>query len=360
MKKLSTARLLLSILALSPLVLSSVGITLSAQSGTPRKDIPTVAKDALKAVVLIVVSDSSGKELKQGSGVVVSNDGKVATNFHVIDGAGSALVKFSNGAFYLVDGVLATDKEKDIAVLKAAGTDFATVPLGNSDDLQVGEEVVSIGSPLSLEATVSNGIVSSVRDLKDDKQPVFQTTAPISHGSSGGAMLNMRGEIIGIATAYMAGGQNLNFAVPINAVKPLLLKSGLSKLGDSNTGSGVRGESGVARLGDVHTIAVGSFGTGTVGNLVREKLINRLAQSSQLTVIEDTDRADAVLNGLVAEVGDNGMVETGAFRLMGDHGRILWSDDCGRVFGYSASTKMAKKVGDHLETAIEKDRTKKN
>jgi hypothetical protein len=197
-----------------------------------KKDISTISQDALRAVVLIIVSDIGGKEIKQGSGVVVSADGKIITNFHVIEGGNSAVIKFPNGAFFLVDGVLATDKEKDIAVLKAAGSDFPVVPLGDSDKVQVGEEVVTIGSPLALEATVSNGIISSIRELKEENLHIFQTTAPISHGSSGGALLNMRGEVIGITTAQLTGGQNLNFAIPINVAKSLLTGGSLRKLGE--------------------------------------------------------------------------------------------------------------------------------
>lgn len=200
------------------------------QDQAARKDVPAISRDALKSVVLIVVSDASGKETKQGSGIVVSGDGKIITNFHVIERASTAVIKFPNGAFFLVDGVLAVDKVNDIAVLKAAGSGFPVVPLGDSDKVQVGEEVVSIGSPLALEATVSNGIISSIRDLKEGNLRLFQTTAPISPGSSGGALLNMRGEVIGITAAQLAKGQNLNFAIPINTAKSLLVGGSLRKL----------------------------------------------------------------------------------------------------------------------------------
>ena len=206
------------------------------QNQESNKDIPTIARDALKAVVLIIVSNSSGKEIKQGSGIVVSTDGRIITNFHVIEGGSSAMVKFPNGAFYLVEGLYAADKKNDIAVLKAAGSDFPVVALGDSDKVQVGEAVVSVGSPLALEATVSNGIISSVRDFKDDNLRIFQTTAPISPGSSGGALLNMRGEVIGITTAQLTGGQNLNFAIPINSAKSLLTVQSVKKM-VASTGS---------------------------------------------------------------------------------------------------------------------------
>jgi hypothetical protein len=119
--------------------------------------------------------------------------------------------------------VLAFDKTRDVAVIKAHGDDFRTLPLGNSDQVQVGEELVAIGNPLSLESTVSNGIVSGIRTVEDDTNKFLQITTPISPGSSGGPLFNMVGDVIGITTLYLKGGENLNFAIPINDVKPLLL-----------------------------------------------------------------------------------------------------------------------------------------
>ena len=125
--------------------------------------------------------------------------------------------------FYVVDGVLASDKARDIAVIKAHGQNFRTLPLGNSDRVQVGEDVVAIGNPLSLESTVSNGIVSGIRTVEEEGGKFLQVTAPISPGSSGGPLFNMAGEVVGITTMYLKGGENLNFAIPINDAKRLLL-----------------------------------------------------------------------------------------------------------------------------------------
>jgi S1-C subfamily serine protease len=196
---------------------------IAAQSAPSRRDIPTIAKSANGAVVSIVMSDNDGHALSQGSGFLVSKDGRIVTNYHVIETGSSALIKLPNGAFFLVDGVLALDKSRDVAVIKARGEDFHTVPLGNSDQLQVGEEVVAIGSPLSLESTVSNGIVSGLRTVEEEGGKFLQITAPISPGSSGGPLFNMAGEVVGITTLHVRSGENLNFAIPINDVKPLLL-----------------------------------------------------------------------------------------------------------------------------------------
>jgi V8-like Glu-specific endopeptidase len=203
----------------------------AAQSAAPRKDIPTIAKAANGAVVSIVMSDKDGRPVAQGTGFLVSTDGRIVTNYHVIQHGSSAVIKLPDGAFFVVDGVLAADKVRDIAVIKAHGNNFRTVSLGDSDSLQVGEEVVAIGNPLSLESTVSNGILSGMRSIEKEGGKLLQITAPISPGSSGGPLFNMVGEVVGITTLHIKGGENLNFAIPINDLKPILQTS-FSKLAD--------------------------------------------------------------------------------------------------------------------------------
>jgi hypothetical protein len=169
------------------------------------------------------MSDKDGKPVAQGTGFVIGNDGAILTNYHVVAEGSSAVVKFPDGAFCVVDGVLASDKARDIAVIKIHGQNFRTVPLGDSDQVQVGEDVVAIGNPLSLESTVSNGIVSGIRTFKEEGGKFLQITAPISPGSSGGPLFNMAGEVVGITTLYLKAGENLNFAIPVNDAKRLLL-----------------------------------------------------------------------------------------------------------------------------------------
>jgi S1-C subfamily serine protease len=184
----------------------------------PEKNLDVAS--ALKSVVLIVVHDKAGQPIRQGSGFFVDANGKLVTNFHVIRDAAGAVVKSSDGAFYQVAGVLKTDKQNDLAVLRVLGKDFRPLPLGDSDAAHVGDKVLAIGSPLGLDETVSDGLISGIRDADGFK--VFQTTAAISSGSSGGALLNLRGQVIGVTTAQLTAGQNLNFAIPVNYVKSLL------------------------------------------------------------------------------------------------------------------------------------------
>jgi hypothetical protein len=186
-------------------------------------DISAIAREANGSVVSIVMSDKKGHPIAQGSGFVISKDGRIVTNYHVIKSGGSAIIKLPDGAFFAVDGVLASDKHRDVAIIKAHGNDFRALTLGDSDRLQVGEEVVAIGSPLSLESTVSNGIVSGVRTDEQEGGKFVQITVPISPGSSGGPLFNMAGEVVGITTSHLVGGENLNFAIPIDDVKSLTL-----------------------------------------------------------------------------------------------------------------------------------------
>lgn len=199
------------------------GTAASGQSTPARKEIPAIAKAANGAVVSIVMSDKDGNPIAQGSGFLVSRNGVIVTNYHVIAQGTSAVIKLPDGAFFIVDGLIAFDKARDLAVIKAHGEDFRrTLTLGNSDRVQVGQEVVAIGNPLSLESTVSNGIVSGIREDEALGGKFLQITTPISPGSSGGPLFSMTGEVVGITTLYLKGGENLNFAIPINDAKRLL------------------------------------------------------------------------------------------------------------------------------------------
>jgi len=180
-----------------------------------------VAEIAGKAVVHIKTFDKSGQPLGTGSGFIVEESGKVVTNFHVISGAYSAVVKTISGTEYPAQYVLGYDIQRDVAVLKINGNQLPTLPLGNSDSIVQGEEILTIGSPIGLENTISNGLISSKKRILEGNNYI-QISAPISHGSSGGALLNYFGDVIGITSAGFENGQNLNLAIPINEVKTLL------------------------------------------------------------------------------------------------------------------------------------------
>jgi S1-C subfamily serine protease len=188
-----------------------------------QENVAAVVKRSSDAVVLIVTSDSTGRETALGSGFLVSADGKVVTNFHVIKGAHSAVARLPNGAFFPIDGVLAADVDGDLVLLKVQGKGLPFLTLNASAGLQVGDRVVAIGSPLGLEGTVSDGIVSALRSETPAKNWI-QTTAPVSHGNSGGPLLDMHGNVVGVITwgVNLQQGQNLNFAIPSDNVQSLL------------------------------------------------------------------------------------------------------------------------------------------
>lgn len=167
-------------------------------------------------MILIETYDDEGRKRELGSGFVVSSDGTAITNYHVIRGASRATVKFGDGTVGSVNGVASYDKNRDLAVIQVTPPPTTVLEIGDSDRVQVGDKVVAIGSPLGLQNTMSVGIVSALRS------GVIQMSDPISPGSSGGAVFDEHGKVVGVAAAYVAGGQNLNFAIPINWAKPYL------------------------------------------------------------------------------------------------------------------------------------------
>lgn len=185
-----------------------------------RPTITDVAKQRKQCVVMVATYDKDGGTLGIGSGFIIQSDGVIVTNHHVIDGAFSASVRVSNGDIFDSVTLLESDKRRDLVVLKVRALKLPTCPLGDSDTADVGQHVIAIGNPIGLSQTVSDGIVSALRQMQGYR--VIQLTAPISEGSSGGPLLNDLGDVIGVTTAGYDEGQNLNIAVPINYVKPLI------------------------------------------------------------------------------------------------------------------------------------------
>ncbi|WP_171110518.1 MULTISPECIES: trypsin-like peptidase domain-containing protein [unclassified Streptomyces] len=238
---------------------TSTNVVPSSQKGT----VAGVAKAVSPSIVEINATSNAGSST--GSGVIITSDGEIVTNNHVISGASRIKVTTSDGKSYTAQ-VVGTDSNKDLALIKlenASGLKAAT--LGNSDGVQVGDEVVAIGSPEGLSGTVTSGIVSALdRDVtvatdggQQQQQPgggwpfefggqqfngdtgsstttykAIQTDASLNPGNSGGALIDMNGNIIGINSAmYSAAGSSsdagsvgLGFAIPINTVKADLAK----------------------------------------------------------------------------------------------------------------------------------------
>src|SRR5262249_49099501 len=200
-------------------------ISLSAES---------LFKKASPAVVRIEVRDANNSKLGSGSGFVVSKEGLVATNYHVIRGGTSARAYFDDGQFFNeVLGVAAFDSEADLVILNINGNSFPFLERSALPLPPVGSKVYAIGSPRGLTNTLSEGLVSGQRSI-GKVSTVIQTTAPISPGSSGGPLLTSDGKVVGVTTAFISGdAQNLNIAVPIDRLDRLILARGpLQKLAD--------------------------------------------------------------------------------------------------------------------------------
>ena len=199
------------VLALSLMLLISVtGVSVSLG----QEDVPTIIKRVEPSTVVIIIYDKEGRVKGQGTGFFITREGDVITNFHVIQGADRSEVLTSDGKIYPVTRVLDDDRMGDLIRISTNTLGNLTPPLSVVSSFpEVGEHVIVIGTPLGLEKTVSDGIVSAVREIPGFGE-IIQLTAPISPGSSGSPVLNMKGEVIGIISFFVGPGQNLNFAIP--------------------------------------------------------------------------------------------------------------------------------------------------
>jgi putative serine protease PepD len=232
---------------------SAIAAAAQPASSTGITDVSAIAAKVLPSVVQVNVTLDQGEAI--GSGVILSSDGRILTNAHVVDGAqGDVTITLSDGTKYQAS-VVGADTKADIAVLQAKNASGLTAAtLGDSSKLAVGAEVVAIGSPGGLQNTVTSGIVSALnRNLSDigggqqqqqspysrtanqsESSPSYtaiQTDASINQGNSGGPLVNAAGEVIGINSALYnpssssdgsAGSVGIGFAIPINDAKTII------------------------------------------------------------------------------------------------------------------------------------------
>ena len=159
-----------------------------------------------------------------GSGFILSSDGYIVTNDHVVRDAETIQVKLSNDKVYDAK-VVGRDQKSDIAVIKIHAADLPTAVLGDSDKLEVGQWAIAIGNPFGLDRTMTVGVVSATGRSNmgiETYENFIQTDASINPGNSGGPLLNVYGEVIGINTAIVAAGQGIGFAIPVNMAKPII------------------------------------------------------------------------------------------------------------------------------------------
>jgi hypothetical protein len=158
-----------------------------------------------------------------GTGFIVRADGWIATNLHVVVGGPRVMVTLRDGRELPVIEVLAASPDHDLALVRVEAHGLPVLVLGDSDAMRAGDPVVAIGNPMGLEDTVSNGLVSARRKVEKGLE-VLQVSAPIAPGSSGGPLFNDHGEVIGVATAVVEGGQNLAFGMPVRYLVPMMEK----------------------------------------------------------------------------------------------------------------------------------------
>ncbi|WKY48265.1 trypsin-like peptidase domain-containing protein [Eubacteriaceae bacterium ES3] len=162
-----------------------------------------------------------------GSGFILTSDGYIATNHHVVEGGSTITVSLDDGSTYEGD-LIWSDSVLDMAIIKIDAKDLPVLELGDSDDISVGELAVAVGNPMGLnfERTVTSGIVSALnRSIPLDNglaEDLIQTDASINEGNSGGPLVNKNGKVIGINTYKLSSGEGMGFAIPINILKPIL------------------------------------------------------------------------------------------------------------------------------------------
>jgi tetratricopeptide (TPR) repeat protein len=206
----------------------------AAVAAYPQDYLPELVKRIKPSAVAIETFDARGNTLSRGSGFFIAAD-RIITNRHVIERSSRVEIHLLDGKRFPVKGVLAVDGEGDLALLQVDIPANLAIPLPIVQAVpQEGESVVVVGNPFGLEGSVSNGIVSAVREISGYGR-IIQITAPISPGSSGSPVVNMFGQVIGVATLQAAEGQSLNFAVPAERISQL-------KIGEIQTVSTLNAE----------------------------------------------------------------------------------------------------------------------
>jgi hypothetical protein len=195
--------------------------TPASEPAKPKAKTLTTAELAAQAMPKVV---TVRRDEGLGSGFVVKENGWIATNAHVVDGAEELVVVLADGSEHPVTDVLAMDREHDLAILRIDKKGLPTLALGDSKAVRPGDPVVAIGHPLGLRDTVSNGLISAVRVVHPTLS-LLQISAPIAPGSSGGPLLDDKGRVIGIATAVSREGQNLNFGIPSEYLATIMKKT---------------------------------------------------------------------------------------------------------------------------------------
>lgn len=261
-------------------------------------------------------SPQTRRDKSLGSGFLISTDGYIVTNDHVVRDAETIQVKLSNDKVYDAK-VVGGDQKTDIAVIKIVATDLPAAVLGDSDKMEVGQWAIAIGNPFGLERSMTVGVISATGRSNmgiETYENFIQTDASINPGNSGGPLLNVHGEVVGINTAIVAAGQGIGFAIPINMAKPIFTQL-------INKGSVNRGYLGVTIQPVTEELAQ-SFGMKQAkGALVNDVLKGSPAdkggvkQGDIITAVNGSEVKDSAhLQRVVAEAGIGKAVKISVFR----------------------------------------------
>jgi serine protease Do len=207
------------------LILSAIVPARAAEpAATPKADrtpsVEELAKKVRPSIVVIRVGGRNGRQEGLGTGFVVSADGLIATNRHVVGEGRPLRVETADGKKHDVKAIYAADRKLDLAILRIDAKKLTPLELGDSATLKEGQAVMAVGNPHGLRESVVSGVVSGLRTIDD--RPMIQVAIPIEPGNSGSPLLDMQGRVHGILTIKSLVTPNLGFAVPINALKPLL------------------------------------------------------------------------------------------------------------------------------------------
>ena len=220
-------RLVLFVVGLS-IIVSGVGETFASETeklseqATLLQKIKSLSTDLKPSIAVISVTGRDGRQQTIGSGFVIDASGLIATNHHVIGEARPIHVEFADGSKYDVKEVHATERAVDLAILRIDAKELKVLPLADSSKLKQGEMVLALGNPRGLRHSVVHGLVSGRREIDDI--PMIQIAIPIEKGNSGGPLVDLQGRVQGIMTMKSLETDNLGFAVPVNALKPLVSK----------------------------------------------------------------------------------------------------------------------------------------
>jgi len=245
----------LGIMIIRKLAMILISIFFFAGPAFGELSIPQIADKYAPSVVSIMSLDENGQSFSSGSGFFINKEGDIVTNHHVLVGAVKAVIKTFEGKRGEIIEIIKDDPRLDLLVARTSLQNRIPLLLGDSDAIAVGEDIVALGNLAGLEGAISIGAISDVRKAEDIE--FIQITAPISPGSSGGPVFSLNGKVIGIATAFLDLGPNLNLAMPVNylkTLKPVRLKLGSLPRMTMKIEATVRGKTFVEVLGIRHGI----------------------------------------------------------------------------------------------------------